>query len=65
MHLYFIIAHYGDFSDSMSHNVNVYEIINIESTAWQVSFYTNKIVSNSPLVTALIDSVQHKDCINS
>ena len=49
----------------MSHNVNVYEIIIIESTTWQVSFYTNKIVSNSPLVTAMVDSVQYKDCINS
>ena len=49
----------------MSHNVNVYEIIIIESTTWQVSFYTNKIVSNSPLVIAMIDCVQQKDCINS
>ena len=60
-----LITQYGDFSESLSHNVNVYEIIIIESTTWQVSFYTNKIVSNSPLVTAIIDSVQYKDCINS
>ena len=50
----------------MSHNVNVYEIKLLDQLAtWQVSFYTNKIVSNSPLVTAMIDSVQDKDCINS
>ena len=39
----------------LCHNVNVYEIIIIESTTWQVSFYTNKIVSNSSLVTAIIE----------
>ena len=50
----------------MSHNVIIYKIVIIEeSTTWQVNFYTNKIVSNSPLVTAMIDSVQHKDCINT
>ena len=50
----------------MSHNVIIYKIVIIELTTWQVSFYTNKIVSNSSLVIAMIDaSVQHKDCINS
>ena len=40
------MAWYGDLSDSnsMSHDVIVYQIIIIESTTWPVSFYTNRIV---------------------
>ena len=43
-----LIVQHGDFSDSMLHNVIVYKIIIFESTTWPVSFYTNRIVLNSP-----------------